>query len=301
MPKVSVIIPCYNQGMYIDETIESVLKQTFDDYEIIVVNDGSTDELTNEKLKNYHFPRVRVITTLNQGLAEARNTGIRNSSGEYILPLDADDTIADTYIEKAVAVLDKNPSAGIVYSRASLFGEQTGEWGLDSYSDEIIMRQNVIFCSAFFRRSDYDRTPGYNKNMLYGWEDWDFWLSLLELGVKVVSIPEILFNYRIKNVSMVKQLLTENVKTRYLKDQIVKNHLDFYLKQSLNPIDLIFEKNRLNQVENDLRIEIRRLSQVENDLRIEFHRLSHMSIVRYVYRRLKKRFFKFCRKTEKCK
>ncbi len=270
MPKVSVIIPCYNQGIYIDETVSSVFKQTFDDYEIIVVNDGSTDGLTNEKLNNYHFPRVRVINTENQGLAEARNTGIRNSSGDYILPLDADDTIADTYIEKAVAVLDREPSVGIVYSRAALFGEQTGEWRLASYSKDIIMMQNVIFCSAFFRRSDYDRTAGYNKNMRYGWEDWDFWLSLLELGVEVVSIPEILFHYRIKDVSMATQLLTENERTRYLKNQIVQNHLEFYFKQSLNPIDMMNEINRLSQ----------------------------MPIIKYICRRLKKRFFKFCHKTE---
>ncbi|HNX59960.1 MAG TPA: glycosyltransferase family A protein, partial [Spirochaetota bacterium] len=134
MPKVSVIIPCYNQGIYVDEAVDSVLRQTFDDYEIIIVNDGSTDEITNEKLKSYCRPRTRVLTTENQGLAEARNTGIRNSSGVYILPLDADDVIAETYLEKAVAILDGNQKVGIVYSRAMLFGERSGEWRLPVYS-----------------------------------------------------------------------------------------------------------------------------------------------------------------------
>src|SRR4051794_26342282 len=106
MPKVSVVIPCFNQGQFVDEAVASVLAQTCRDFEIIIINDGSTDEATNRKLAAYEHPKVQVIRTANQGAAGARNTGIDASSSPYILPLDADDKIAETYLEKALAVLD---------------------------------------------------------------------------------------------------------------------------------------------------------------------------------------------------
>lgn len=86
MPKVSVIIPCYNQGAYVDGAVESVLAQTFRDFEIIVVNDGSTDGATNRLLADYHRPQTRVLRTENRGVAMARNHGIGVATGEYILP-----------------------------------------------------------------------------------------------------------------------------------------------------------------------------------------------------------------------
>jgi glycosyltransferase involved in cell wall biosynthesis len=133
MPKVSVIIPCYNQGKYIDEAVDSVLSQTFLDYEIIIVNDGSTDALTNSILKNYNKPKTKVIHTLNNGVSAARNIAIDNSQGEYILPLDADDKIAKDFIELAVNIIESRPDIKIVYSEVKFFGEQKGKWKLAEF------------------------------------------------------------------------------------------------------------------------------------------------------------------------
>ena len=108
MPKVSVIIPCYNHGEYLDEAVESVLTQTYQNFEIIIVDDGSTDQSTIDLLKVYRKPKTRVIRTDNQGLASARNNGIKEAKGEYILPLDADDKIGKEYLKKAVKILDEN-------------------------------------------------------------------------------------------------------------------------------------------------------------------------------------------------
>src|ERR1700736_2112376 len=116
-PRVSVVIPCFNLGEYVDEAVDSVLCQTLQDLEIVIVNDGSTDPHTNAKLAGYSKPRTRVIQTENQGLAAARNVGIADSRGDYILPLDADDRIAPTFLEKTAAVLDQHPEIGIVYSK----------------------------------------------------------------------------------------------------------------------------------------------------------------------------------------
>ena len=204
MPKVSVIIPCYNQGHFLDEAVDSVLQQSFQDLEIIIVNDGSTDQSTNILLAGYNRPKTQVIATDNQGLAAARNNGIAKAQGEYILPLDADDTIESTYIEKAVALLDSNPDIGIVYCRARLFGQVETEWLLPDYSLTEMLLDNIIFCSALYRRQDWLLIGGYDPGMIYGWEDYDFWLSLIERGRGVVKIPELLFCYRVAADSMVR-------------------------------------------------------------------------------------------------
>ncbi|VAW38426.1 hypothetical protein MNBD_DELTA04-229 [hydrothermal vent metagenome] len=203
-PRVSVIIPCYNQGQFIDEAVASVLAQSFRDFEIIIVNDGSTDEETCRILAGYDRPKTRVVATENQGLAAARNNGIREARGRYILPLDADDRIGSAYLERAVPLLDERAELGIVYCRAQLFGAVDTEWRLPQFSLEEMLLDNVIFCSALFRRQDWQRVGGYDPDLKYGWEDYDFWLSLLELGRQVCRIPEILFYYRVSADSMVR-------------------------------------------------------------------------------------------------
>ncbi len=204
MPRVSLIIPCYNQGSFVNEAVCSVLEQTFQDFEIIIVNDGSTDNETNQLLQDYNRPKTRVVTTENQGLAAARNNGIKSAQGSYILPLDADDRIGPTYIEQAVQLLDDQEQLGIVYCRAQLFGTVDTEWLLPEFSLEQMLLDNVIFCSAMFRRSDWQQVEGYDEALLHGWEDYDFWLSLLEMGRKVYRIPEVLFYYRVSADSMVR-------------------------------------------------------------------------------------------------
>ena len=204
MAKVSVIIPCYNQGIYVSEAVDSVLAQTFQDLEIIIVNDGSTDEKTNSILAALNRDKTRVLKTTNQGLAAARNNGISAATGTYILPLDADDRIATGYIDEGVQLLEAEPDVGIVYCRAMLFGAVNSEWALPPYSIEEMLKDNVIFCSALFRREDWETVGGYDTGMVYGWEDYDFWLSLIERGRKVRQLDSHSFFYRVSADSMVR-------------------------------------------------------------------------------------------------
>ena len=206
MPKVSVIIPCYNHGQYLEESVSSVLNQTFQDFEIIIVNDGSNEEKTIEVLNTFSKPKSIIINTENKGLSEARNTGIKAASGEYILPLDADDKIHTEYLEKAVKILDNNPSTGIVYSDAEFFGAKKGKWDLPEFNLHNFLTSNCLFCSALYRKSDWEKVGGYKKEMDKGYEDWEFWLSLIEMGVEVYKIPEVLFYYRQNSNSMAKNI-----------------------------------------------------------------------------------------------
>ena len=195
---VSVIIPVYNSEEYIDETIESVIQQNYSPIEIIIVDDGSTDS-SGDKCDEWAKTdnRIKVFHTGNQGPSRARNYAIGQAKGKYILPVDSDDLIDSSYIEKAVSAISSDPNLGIVYCRVFLFGSRQGEWLLPDYSIEKILTSNCIFATALFRREDWERTGGYSDEMKYGFEDYDFWLSIISLGRRVYRIPEILFFYRI--------------------------------------------------------------------------------------------------------
>ncbi|MCI5207636.1 MAG: glycosyltransferase family 2 protein, partial [Candidatus Electrothrix sp. ATG2] len=208
-----------------------VFAQTWQAVEIIVVNDGSTDPCTVQHLQQLDFPKTRVIHTDNQGLSSARNNGIQEAKGEYILPLDADDRIGPTYLEQAVRLLDAEPALGIVYCKAQFFGDRDSEWELPEYSLEEMLLNNVIFCTSFFRRADWKDVGGFDPAMIYGWEDYDFWLSLIERGRQVKRIPEILFYYRIRSDSMLrskekKQKVAILVKIFHKHEALYKKHID---------------------------------------------------------------------------
>jgi glycosyltransferase involved in cell wall biosynthesis len=228
MPKVSVVIPCYNQGVFLAEAINSVQWQTYSDFEIIVVDDGSTDPETRSVIDRLDGLSLKVLRTENGGLATARNRGITASSGELVLPLDADDRIAATYIERGVEILDHTPSAGVVYSRAERFGAMTGPWGLPEFSPRRILVENMVFCSAVFRRQAWEQVGGYNPNMRHGWEDWDLWLSFVELGVGFLCIPEPLFFYRVRSSSMTSSM--SYLQKFRMMSRLILNHPRLYAK-----------------------------------------------------------------------
>lgn len=227
MPKVSVIIPCYNQGKYLEESVNSVLNQTFQDFEIIIVNDGSTDN-SKEIIDKIEHPKVIKIHQENKGVAAARNEGIKRASGEYILPLDSDDKIAPTYIEKAVHHIEKDPNIGIVYCEAEFFGEKTKKWNLPSYSLFDMLKANCIFCTALFRKKDWEIVGGYREKQKNLWEDYDFWLSLIEMGREVFQIPEVLFYYRQYEETSRSKETNADLLQRYR--DIIDNHPKLYLE-----------------------------------------------------------------------
>ncbi|DAA86934.1 TPA: glycosyl transferase [Candidatus Gastranaerophilales bacterium HUM_2] len=229
MPKVSIIIPCYNQGKYVAEAINSALRQTFKDIEIVCVNDGSTDNSVEiiksfeNKYKNFIFLNNKE----NRGVIYSRNFAIKNCNGTYILPLDADDIIEPTYVEKAVKILDNNSNIGIVYCKAKIFGNYDKYWNLKPFNKSDILYENCIFCSALFRKSDFLKIGGYNNNMKYGCEDYDLWLSFIEQGLEVFQINEILFSYRQYDETSRTTISLKNKKEIW--NNLIKNHINLYL------------------------------------------------------------------------
>ena len=247
---ISVIVPCYNQGDFLEDCLNSVENQTYKDWECIVVNDGSTDN-TEDVAKKFCQNKSQYIyieISENQGVSNARNTGIRASHGEYILPLDGDDKIAPTYMEKALQCFSEHPDYKLVYCICEKFGRKNGVYQLPQYDYNGLIWGNQIFCSAFYRRSDYDKTAGYNTNMKHGLEDWDFWLSFLNPEDKVYQIPEILFYYRTKTDSRgrgsVKHL-------NELMMQVYNNHKDIYAPYAERIIEYHHKLSRLDGLEEE--------------------------------------------------
>ena len=229
MKTVSVITPCYNDGDYIRDAVNSVRAQTYPDIELIIIDDGSDDETTIREIRTLaEETGVTVIQTDHMGPSGARNAGIAVSKGEYILPLDADDIIEPTYIEKAAAVLDGNEKVGVVYCHADLFGNRNGDWGLPEYSLYAMLADNVVFVTSLFRKADWEAVGGFRTSMEHGMEDYDFWLSLLEIGREIVQLPETLFHYRIKSTSRTTKFVQdENVVKETYRD-IYRQHPALY-------------------------------------------------------------------------
>jgi glycosyltransferase involved in cell wall biosynthesis len=244
IPKVSIIVPCYNQAQYLDEALNSVLQQTYTSWECIIVNDGSTDD-TEAIAKTWANKKngYSYVTIKNKGLSNARNVGIKKARGKYILPLDADDIIDANYIEKAIEQFDKNTKLKIVYCKAKKFGVINKEWELKPFSLKELAKTNMIFCSALFKKEDWEEVGGYDSNMLYGFEDWEFWINILKRGGEVYQIPEYLFFYRIKETSMFKEM--DFAKKKYLYNYLSLKHTQFFIDQLGSFIELEKEKQQI--------------------------------------------------------
>ena len=196
-PTVSVMIPYYNCKEYIVETIQSVLSQSHQNFEIIIVDDGSDPEHA-DYLKEFLAgkPAIRYAVQNNQGVAAARNHAARLAGGKYFLFLDSDDLILPDYIEKCLTVLENNPDCKLVYPLAEYFDAQEGLWNLPDYDGlESLLKGNRIPIISMHRAEDFVSLGGFDENLTTH-EDWDLWIRLLSNGGTVIRIPEVLFRYR---------------------------------------------------------------------------------------------------------
>ena len=224
--KISVIIPCFNQGEFLPEAVTSVTAMNRKDFELIVVDDGSSDERTRCELAALDRQKVKLIRQENKGLATARNVGISASTGEYIFPLDADDRMRLDWVNCGIEILDSDDRVGIVYGDAQCFGTQTGRWNVGAFDSHRLLNGNFIHASALYRRSVWERNQGYDRAMpTQGFEDWDFWLGALEHGWKFAYIPEVLFEYRRSEQSMIVRAVSFEHQVR---DYVARKHCGLY-------------------------------------------------------------------------
>jgi len=237
MSRVSVVVPCYNAGVFVDDAVRSALAQTWPDLEVVVVDDGSTDPATLAVLDGADWPRTRVIRQLNAGPSAARNVAIREATGEFILPLDADDRIDPTYVEKAMAAFAADPGLGIVYCRATRFGAAEGAWSLPDYALRELVIDNVIFVSALFRKADWARVGGFGEHLRHGVEDYDFCVRLVNAGCRVHQIDEALFHYRVQAESRTSGFARDRGAVVSTYAGIFRDNIDFYARNA----EVLFE------------------------------------------------------------
>lgn len=252
--KVSIVIPIYNAQDYIVETLDSALNQHYRNIEIICVDDCSTDNSLNV-VESYISGSTQKNISLyklphNSGPSAARNFGITKANGAFILPLDADDLIDPSYIEKAVFILKSMPDADVVYSLAETFGAEIKPYNFPPFDSDLMAVQNLVFASAVFRKNDWKAVGGYNTNMRDGYEDWDFWLSFIEHKKNFYRINETLFYYRKLSSS---RSTTALDKEKILFNTIKKNHPSLYNFRSLianKKLRIYVTKEMRRQVKN---------------------------------------------------
>lgn len=221
-PRILIVIPCYNQAGLLGEAIESALAQTLRADEIIVVDDGSTDR-TKQVASRYP---VRLISQKNLGVAAARNSAIRCSSAELILPLDSDDKIHPEYLARTTQVLENSKEVDIVFTHRRHFGAlDTIKESAEFSQVQMIKKCSVNYCSLY-RRRVWELSRGYDEEMRSGYEDWDFWLSAIEHGCNFKLYPEVLFFYR-KQASSLSDVARS--KHRHLMARLAKRHPSLFL------------------------------------------------------------------------
>ena len=245
-PEVSIIIPCYNHAHYLPEAVGSVVNQTFTHWECIIVNDGSLDNtprIANSLIMQYSEKRIRLINQGNKGLAEARNAGIKASKGKYILPLDADDLIHPEMLQKMVNLLNEHSEIAIAYTDVKHFGSANRIICAGEYDFKRLCLQNHLNYCSLYRREAWESAGGYNPNMVWGYEDWDFWISCGEKGYYGKRISEPLFMYRVKETSMYTKALEHHSE---LMARIILNHPNLYDPQLISEAKKILNQCQRN-------------------------------------------------------
>lgn len=248
-PTLSIIIPCYNSASTLESTLESVNDQDFQDWEAIIVNDGSTDATEEMALKWVNRDnRFKYFSKQNEGLGKTRNYGILRAKGNYILPLDSDNQLMKDFAQNAIDVFEKNSEVGVVYGDAEYFGERNGLWKVDQYDFKKILAGNYIDACAIYRKKNWVEVGGYDENMPYqGHEDWEFWIALGLLNVEFYHLNKITFKYFVSKYSMIRSF-TDTME-RLNNDYIFKKYSKQYQK-SYRDVYSLCKKNERRYVNN---------------------------------------------------
>lgn len=229
-PDVSIIVPCFDQGGYLHEALLSVFEQTFRSFEIVVIDDGSTDPTTLRVLDRLDLPRIRLIRQANRGLPAARNAGIDIARGRYVVPLDADDVIAPRFLETLIAAIQSDERAAYAHCWSRLFGAQDVIWVPRPWNAYQLLLANSVVGCLLLRRDAWESAGGYDESLIHGNEDWDLWVRLAGAGWGQVQVREALFHYRKHGISM-----TAATEARFeaARSEMVARHPDLYGRESL--------------------------------------------------------------------
>ncbi len=294
-PTVTVVIPCYNLGAYVSEAVQSVLDQTYSDFEILLIDDGSTDPVTRHLFASYRRPRTRILRTENQGLARTRNLGIREAAGRYVSFLDADDLLEPAFLERTVPLLEADPSLAFASCWLVGFGESQFLWKPATCDFPHLLAEDTVCAAALTRKGALVAVGGFDAGMpVPGYEDWDLAISLVERGLRGRIVPEVLFRYRIRPESITASCTAPQNRARLLR-YIIDKHPEAYERHLAGVLEVIeartieIEQSRRSPTPDDHPDEKRRGALLEETLRrvLESRSWKASRAVRETSRRLK--------------
>ena len=234
-PRVSVIIPCYNYGRFLNESLASVASQTLKPIETLIIDDGSTDPETIAILHDLSTPGTKIIRQDNHGLAGARNSGIRHSRGDYVYFLDADDVLFPDCLEKLAGLLEQSTDAIAACCGVKPFGgEQDGTEWRACYYPYLILVENTWAAGLMLRKQSLEELSlWYDESMCNGYEDWEFNIRLAQTGRPIEIHPGALYHYRLHPHSMLVSSRNRHVE---LVSYIRKKHPYLFAAEKLQKL-----------------------------------------------------------------
>lgn len=207
-PTVSVVLPVYNQAAYLPAAIDSVLGQTYRDFELIAVDDGSTDD-TPTVLDSYDTRQgFTCVRQDNQGLPRALNAGFARARGLYLTWTSSDNVMLPNMLEVLVRVLESSPSIGLAYADRFFMDEEgrdLGRFNVPGYDPYLLLHVNLVHCCFLYRRACMERIGGYDPDFIYG-EDWEYWIRMSQY-FGMMRVPQALYRYRLHGGSMTSELV----------------------------------------------------------------------------------------------
>ncbi len=247
---ISIIISCYNtKPEYLQEAVNSVYdyKGKYN-YEIIICDDGSINADTLELLKTFAQTGIRVLYQENKGPAAARNKGVHHCNSEFILFLDSDNKIKPAYIDEGIAALLANTKAAVAYGDAAFFGNsREGEFFSGEFNIAKLLVSNYIDMCSVVRRQAWEDVGGLDENrIIIGHEDWEFWISLYKAGWQFMHLSKVLFDYRLRDNSLITQSLNEKKKEKI--QYVFSKHWDLVYEnfRKLHTNDIICKEDKKN-------------------------------------------------------
>jgi len=225
---VAIVIPVHDTGRLLTSALDSVARQTLPAREVIVVDDGSTDDETRRLLDDLERrPGIDVHRTPNAGPGAARNVAITHATAPLVLPLDADDHLHRTFLARTVPALDEHTDVDVVHTWVGLVGQHRGTWRTGPFTIPALLARCTVHITSLFRRTLWERVGGFDAAFRDGAEDWDFWLSAAGGGARAFGIPEVLTYYRRTPTSRERRARDPKISHR-LMTQLVTKHRALY-------------------------------------------------------------------------
>ncbi len=266
-PQISIIVPCYRQAHFLDTSLQSVMDQSFENWECIIVNDGSPDDTASAAQKwCLKDARFKYIEKENGGLSSARNAGISIAKGIYILPLDADDLLHPEFLKETESVLSSNDHIAIVGCYSAFFKKEISNVVMTHQPKgtnyRYLLYVNQLVATSLYRKKSWVEVGGYDESMKDGFEDWDFWLSITKRGYDYYVIPKALFYYRKASQSM----LVDTIKTKAekVKEYLMHKHREIYIEDFDNCVTvfthhLVTSRTKEQRLQNSLEYKLGKL------------------------------------------